>query len=247
MTRAAIEGVFRSRDLRAAWLSAVSLFLNAALVVAGGPRDSSDLFVGTIGILVRATGGGAGCRRRAISSSVRYLRLPSHRTATPAACAAATACFVATRTVGYAPRPRTPRSRHEHSSAARNDRFYLRPKPVVLERARRPHLRGRARAPADERDDSAGGDCGVRRHSGVGDDGRAMMSRDAGRTWSDAGFGGADAPVDMIATDVTWPNASGRRRREGWWSAMISAELAFVGRSLPEPKPECAVSRRAQT
>ena len=41
-------GVFRSRDLGAAWLNAdVGLFLNAALVIAVDPRDSSRLLAGT--------------------------------------------------------------------------------------------------------------------------------------------------------------------------------------------------------
>ena len=41
-------GVFRSRDLGAAWLNAdVGLFLNAALVVAVDPRNSSHLLAGT--------------------------------------------------------------------------------------------------------------------------------------------------------------------------------------------------------
>src|ERR1700726_1291910 len=39
-------GVFRSRDLGAAWLNAdVGLFLNAALVIAVDPPDSSHLLV----------------------------------------------------------------------------------------------------------------------------------------------------------------------------------------------------------
>src|SRR5205814_1811633 len=52
-------GVFRSRDLGAAWLNAdVGLFLNAALVVAVDPRDSSHLLVGTdLGILSSHNGG----------------------------------------------------------------------------------------------------------------------------------------------------------------------------------------------
>jgi photosystem II stability/assembly factor-like uncharacterized protein len=51
-------GVFRSRDLGAAWLNAdVGLFLNAALVIAI-PRDSSHLLVGTdLGILSSHNGG----------------------------------------------------------------------------------------------------------------------------------------------------------------------------------------------
>src|SRR6202040_3032850 len=52
-------GVFRSRDLGAAWLNAdVGLFLNAALVIAVDPRDSSHLLVGTdLGILSSNNGG----------------------------------------------------------------------------------------------------------------------------------------------------------------------------------------------
>src|SRR5882762_9821464 len=52
-------GVFRSRDLGAAWLNAdVGLFLNAALVIAVDPRDSSHLLVGTdLGILSSRNGG----------------------------------------------------------------------------------------------------------------------------------------------------------------------------------------------
>src|SRR6516164_11470604 len=52
-------GVFRSRDLGATWLNAdVGLFLNAALVIAVDPRDSSHLLVGTdLGILSSQNGG----------------------------------------------------------------------------------------------------------------------------------------------------------------------------------------------
>src|SRR3954471_8184387 len=52
-------GVFRSRDLGAAWLNAdVGLFLNAALVIAVDPRDSSHLLVGTdLGVLSSHNGG----------------------------------------------------------------------------------------------------------------------------------------------------------------------------------------------
>jgi hypothetical protein len=52
-------GVFRSRDLGAAWLNAdVGLFLNAALTIAVDPRDSSHLLVGTdLGMLSSHNGG----------------------------------------------------------------------------------------------------------------------------------------------------------------------------------------------
>src|SRR5262245_6174371 len=52
-------GVFRSRDLGAAWLNAdVGLFLNAALIIAVDPRDSSHLLAGTdLGLLNSHNGG----------------------------------------------------------------------------------------------------------------------------------------------------------------------------------------------
>jgi photosystem II stability/assembly factor-like uncharacterized protein len=68
-------------------------------------------------------------------------------------------------------------------------------------------------------------------------DGRAMISRDGGRTWFDAGLGGANAPVDTIATDATrpqriWAAAHGR--------IVVSDDLGSgwhsVGRLLPESK-----------
>src|SRR3984957_18772801 len=52
-------GIFRSRDFGAAWLNAdVGLFLNAALIIAVDPHDSSHLLVGTdLGILSSHNGG----------------------------------------------------------------------------------------------------------------------------------------------------------------------------------------------
>src|SRR5258705_762216 len=52
-------GVFRSRDLGAAWLNAdVGLFLNSALGIAVDPRDSSHLLVGAhLGSLTSHTEG----------------------------------------------------------------------------------------------------------------------------------------------------------------------------------------------
>ena len=52
-------GVFRSRDLGASWLNAdVGLFINAALIIAVDPRDSSHLLAGTdLGILSSHNGG----------------------------------------------------------------------------------------------------------------------------------------------------------------------------------------------
>jgi photosystem II stability/assembly factor-like uncharacterized protein len=68
-------------------------------------------------------------------------------------------------------------------------------------------------------------------------DGRAMLSRDGGRSWRDAGFDGAGTPVDTIATDATrpqriWSAAGGR--------IVVSDDLGSVwhsvGRSLPEAR-----------
>jgi photosystem II stability/assembly factor-like uncharacterized protein len=65
-------------------------------------------------------------------------------------------------------------------------------------------------------------------------DGRTMISHDGGRTWSNAGFGDAGAPVDTIATDATrpqriWAAADGR--------IAVSDDLGSgwrpIGRSLP--------------
>jgi photosystem II stability/assembly factor-like uncharacterized protein len=68
-------------------------------------------------------------------------------------------------------------------------------------------------------------------------DGQAMISHDGGRSWRNAGFDGAGAPVDTIATDATrpqriWAAAGGR--------IVVSDDLGAgwhsVGRSLPEAR-----------
>jgi photosystem II stability/assembly factor-like uncharacterized protein len=64
-----------------------------------------------------------------------------------------------------------------------------------------------------------------------------MISHDGGRSWRNAGFDGAGAPVDTIATDATrpqriWAAAGGR--------IVVSDDLGAgwhsVGRSLPEAR-----------
>ena len=66
-------------------------------------------------------------------------------------------------------------------------------------------------------------------------DGRAMISLDEGRTWRNAGFDGAGASIDTIATDATrpqriWAAAGGR--------IVVSDDLGSswhsIRRSLPE-------------
>jgi photosystem II stability/assembly factor-like uncharacterized protein len=70
-----------------------------------------------------------------------------------------------------------------------------------------------------------------------GIDGRAMISRDGGRSWRDAGLGGASAPVDTIAIDAThpqriWAAAGGRIVV----SDHLDSDWRSVGRSLPEAR-----------
>src|ERR1019366_8632887 len=68
-------------------------------------------------------------------------------------------------------------------------------------------------------------------------DGRAMISHDGGRTWRNAGFGDAAAPVDTIATDATqprriWVAAGGRIA----FSDDLGSGWHAVGRPLPEAR-----------
>jgi photosystem II stability/assembly factor-like uncharacterized protein len=68
-------------------------------------------------------------------------------------------------------------------------------------------------------------------------DGRAMISRDAGRSWRDGGLGGAGAPVDTLATDTTrpqrlWAAASGQII----FSDDLGSSWHPKGRSLPEKR-----------
>ncbi len=224
-------GVFRSRDLGAAWLNAdVGLFLNAALVIAVDPRDSSHLLVGTdLGILSSHNGGRSWVpeARDVIIGAVFALAFSPD--GERAMCAAASGVF--RRDPDGWLRAEAPESAIPARALVAgpvNDRVYL---------------LGRSRLFASED--------GGRTYAGVPGlpqmsemtalaaviDGRAMISRDGARTWRNAGFGGAAAPVDTIATDATrpqriWAAAGGR--------IMVSDDLGsdwhFVGRSLPEAR-----------
>ena len=128
-------GVFRSRDLGAAWLSAdVGLFLNAALVVAVDPRDLSHLLVGTdLGILSSRNGGRSWVpeARDLIIGAVFALAFSPDSDL--AACAAANGVFRRDRD-GWL-RAKAPELRDPGTSAGqRAKRSFLstRPKPVVL-------------------------------------------------------------------------------------------------------------------
>jgi photosystem II stability/assembly factor-like uncharacterized protein len=234
-------GVFRSRDLGAAWLNAdVGLFLNAALVIAVDPRDSSHLLVGTdLGILSSHNGGRSWVpeARDLIIGAVFALAFSPDGEL--AVCAAASGVFR---------RDRQGWLRAEAAESAiparalvvgpANDRFYLlgRSRLFSSEDGGRIYAVVPGLPPTSEMTALAA-------VAGSADtlvaviDGRAMISHDGGRTWRNSGFGGADTPVDTIATDATrpqriWAAAGGR--------IVVSDDLGSgwrsVGHSLPEPK-----------
>jgi photosystem II stability/assembly factor-like uncharacterized protein len=233
-------GVFRSRDLGAAWLNAdVGLFLNAALVIAVDPRDSSHLLVGTdLGILSSHNGGRSWVpeARDLIIGAVFALAFSPDGEL--AVCAAASGVFRRDRQ-GWlrAEAPESAIPARALVAGPASDRFYL------LGRSRLFSSGDGGRTYAVVPGFPQTSEMTALAAAGSADtlaaviDGRAMISRDGGRTWSDAGFGGADAPVDTITTDATrpqriWAAAGGRivvsdDLGSGWRSA---------GRPLPEPK-----------
>jgi photosystem II stability/assembly factor-like uncharacterized protein len=234
-------GVFRSRDLGGAWLNAdVGLFLNAALVIAVDPRDSSHLLVGTdLGILSSHNGGRSWApeaRDLIIGAVFAVAFSPDGELAV---CAAASGVFRRDRDSwlrAEAPDSAIPAQALVGGPA--NDRFYL------LGRGRlfSSEDGGRTYAVVPGLPQTSEMTALVMIAGSAGTlaaviDGRTMISRDGGRTWSDAGFGGADAPVDMIATDATrpqriWAAAHGRIVN----SDDLGSSWHSVGRSLPEPK-----------
>src|SRR6516162_94457 len=234
-------GVFRSRDLGAAWLNAdIGLFLNAALVIAVDPRDSSHLLVGTdLGILSSRNGGRswAAEARNVIFGAVFAVAFSPDGEL--AMCAAASGVFRRDRdgwTRAEAPESAIP-ARALVAGPANNHVYLLgvnelfasedggRTFAVVPGLPRMSEMTALAVIPG-----SAGVLVAVT-------DGRAMISQDGGRTWRNAGFGDEGVPVDTIATDATrpqriWAAAGGR--------IVVSDDLGSVwrsvGRSLPEAR-----------
>ncbi|MBR0774372.1 hypothetical protein JQ625_05955 [Bradyrhizobium diazoefficiens] len=234
-------GVFRSRDLGAAWLSAdVGLFLNAALVVAVDPGDSSHLLVGTdLGLLSSHNGGRSWApeARDVVIGAVFALAFSPDGEL--AMCAAANGVFRRDR--GSWLRARAPDSAipaRALLSGPANDRFYLlgrkglfgsedggRSFAIVPGVPQTSEVTALAAPGA-----SAGALAAVI-------EGRAMISGDGGRTWSDTGLGGAEAPVDTIATDATRPQRIwAASRGQILVSDGPGKDFRSVGRSLPEPK-----------
>src|SRR5215471_2036938 len=232
-------GVFRSRDLGAAWLNAdVGLFLNAALVIAVDPRNSSHLLAGTdLGVLSSQNGG------RSWTPEARHLiigavfALAFSPDGDLAICAAASGVFRRNQD-GWlrAEVPESAIPARALVAGPANHRFYLvgRSRLFASEDGGRtfvvvpglPEMRQMTALVAIP--GSADGLAAVI-------DGRAMISDDGGRTWRNAGVGDVAEPVDTIAADASrpqriWVAAGGR--------IMVSDDLGSgwrsVGRLLPE-------------
>ena len=232
-------GVFRSRDLGATWLNAdVGLFLNAALVIAVDPRDSSHLLVGTdLGILSSRNGG------RSWEPEARDLIVGAvfALTFSPdgelAMCAAANGVF--RRDQDSWRRAEIPGSAipaRALIAGPANHRFYLLGRSELF--ASEDGGRTFALVPGRRK---IGEMTALAAIPGSADtlaaviDGRALISNDGGRIWRDAGLGDAAAPVDTIATDTS--------RAQRIWAAtgnriVVSEDLGSdwhpVGRSLPQ-------------
>jgi photosystem II stability/assembly factor-like uncharacterized protein len=234
-------GVFRSRDLGATWLNAdVGLFLNAALVIAVDPRDSSHVLVGTdLGILSSHNGGRSWApeARDLIIGAVFALAFSPDGEL--AVCAAANGVFRRDRdSWRRAEVPESAIPARALIAGPAKDRFYLLGRRELF--ASEDGGRTYAVVPGLR---EIGEMTALAAIPGSADilaaviDGRAMISHDRGRTWRDAGLGDAAVPVDTIATDASRPQRI--------WAAVgsrvvVSDDLGSgwhsVGRLLPEAR-----------
>jgi photosystem II stability/assembly factor-like uncharacterized protein len=234
-------GVFRSRDLGATWLNAdVGLFINAAIILAVDPRDSSHLLVGTdLGILSSRNGGRSWVpeARDLIVGAVFALAFSPDGEL--AVCASASGVFRHDND-GWrrAKAPDAAIPARALVAGPANHRFFL----VGRNQLFASEDGGRTYAAMPGLPDMSEitalvaipGSADVLA-AVIG--GRAMISQDRGRSWRNAGFGDQAAPVDTIATDAAqprriWAAAGGRivfsdDLGSGWHSA---------GRSLPEAR-----------
>jgi photosystem II stability/assembly factor-like uncharacterized protein len=234
-------GVFRSRDLGATWLNAdVGLFLNAALIIAVNPRDSSQLLAGTdLGILSSHNGGRSWVpeARDLIIGAVFALAFSPDGGL--AMCASASGVFRRDQH-GWqrAEAPESAIPARALLAGPANNRFYLLGRSQLF--ASEDGGRTYAAVPGlpQMREMTA-----LVTIPGTADilagvvDGGAMISHDGGRSWRNAGFGDAAAPVDTIAIDATrsqriWAAAGGRIA----FSDDLGSGWHSVGRSLPEAR-----------
>ncbi|QOG20566.1 MULTISPECIES: WD40/YVTN/BNR-like repeat-containing protein [Bradyrhizobium] len=231
-------GVFRSRDLGAAWLNAdVGLFLNAALVIAVDPRDSLHLLVGTdLGIMSSRNGGRSWVPEGPDVIIGAVFALAFSADGELAMCAATSGVFLRNQN-GWrrveAPSSAIPA--RALVAGAGKDRFYLLGRSRLF--ASQDGGRSFAVVPGLSQTSEMTALVAI---PGSAEllaaviDSRAMVSDDGGRNWRNTGLGGADAPVDMIAADATrpqriWAAAGGRIVV----SDNLGADWHSVGRSLP--------------
>jgi photosystem II stability/assembly factor-like uncharacterized protein len=235
-------GVFRSRDLGAAWLNAdVGLFLSAALDVAIDPRDSSHLLLGTdLGILSSRNGGRTWVAeaRNVIFGAVFAVAFSADGKL--AMCAAGSGVFRHDPQDGWlrAEAPESAIPARALVVGPANKRVYLigrhglflsedggRTFAVLPGLLRMSEMTALAAMPG-----SADVLAAVA-------DGRAMISQDGGRTWRNADFGDGVVPVDTIAFDAMRPQriwvAAGDRIVV---SDDVGSNWRPVGRSLPEAR-----------
>jgi photosystem II stability/assembly factor-like uncharacterized protein len=232
-------GVFRSRDFGAGWLNAdVGLFLNAALVVAVDPRDSSHLLAGTdLGILSSHNGGRSWVpeARDVIIGAVFALAFSPDGEL--AVCAAASGVFRRDQD-GWlraeAPESAIPARALVAGSAS--DRFYLLGQSGLF--ASKDGGRSYALVPGFPQTSETAALVAI---PGPADvlvaviDDQAMISQDGGRNWRNAGLREAVVPVDTIASDATrpqriWASAGGR--------IVVSDDLGSGWHSVGHPLPE---------
>src|ERR1700726_864009 len=184
-------GIFRSRDFGAAWFNAdVGLFLNAALVIAVDPRDSSHLLVGTdLGILSSRNGGrnwGGGARDVIFGEVFAVAFSPDGELAM---CAAASGVFRRDQN-GWlrAEAPESALPARVLVAGPANDRLYL----LGRSRLFASDDRGRSYAvvpgfPRTSEMTALAAIPGSANVLAAVIDGRAMISGDGGRSWRDAG------------------------------------------------------------
>jgi photosystem II stability/assembly factor-like uncharacterized protein len=234
-------GVFRSRDLGATWLNAdVGLFLNAALIIAVDPRDSSHLLAGTdLGILSSQNGGRSWVPEARDVVIGEVFALAFSPDGAFAMCASAGGAF--RRDQDGWRRVEAPESAipaRALVAAPTNNRFYLIGRSQLF--ASEDGGRSYAAVPGFPEASEITALVAIPESSDLLAaviDGRAMVSHDGGRTWRNAGFGDAAAPVDTIATDATrsrriWAAAGGRIA----FSDDLGSGWHAVGRSLPEAR-----------
>jgi photosystem II stability/assembly factor-like uncharacterized protein len=234
-------GVFRSRDLGATWLNAdVGLFLNAPLILAVDPRDSSHLLVGTdLGILSSHNGGRSWVPEARDVIIGEVFALAFSPDGELALCASSSGVFRRNQD-GWrraeAPDSAIP-ARAFVAGPAKN-RFYLLGRSQLF--ATEDGGRSYAALPGFPQVSEMTALVAILGSSDILAavvDGRVMISHDGGRIWRNAGFGDAAAPVDAIATDAARPQriwaAAGNRIV---YSDDLGSDWHSVGRSLPEAK-----------